>query len=123
MGTEVPSDLDNVFRFSVDMQLLRPGGEFQICRNRDFEQVLYPLEEASDSTVGGPDDESDGRAWLLNGKVGDRFRIEMTRSRRNGCDEKHISWTCLGNEALTDQQAREAQRACFAVFGSWDDGN
>merc|ERR1719203_2322075 len=59
-------------KLSCVAHLLRAGGEFQILRNRDVEQTLYPLEETAGSdnasAVGGPDDDDDGRTWWLNGR-------------------------------------------------------
>jgi len=124
--TAVPSEQSGEARFSLDLQLDRDGGEFQIVRNRDWDQVLYPFEEwagcQDPSAVGGPDDESYGRTWFLDGRAGDRFRIELQRSRPGGRDEKQVSWTSLGNVPLTEAQLRDVQVPRFAVFGSWDSG-
>jgi len=124
--SDAPSDDSDWTGLSLDVQLLRAGGEFQILRQRDWDQALYPLEEMSGcqepSAVGGPDDDSLGRAWFLDGQAGDRFRIEMRRLRTSGRSEKRVSWTLLGNVALTQSQLEESRRPRFSVFGSWDGG-
>jgi len=123
---ETPSDDDGATHYCMEVQLLRSGGEFQILRHRDWDQALYPLEEMAGCTdpsaVGGPDDESYGRAWFLDGRPGDRFRIDLRSAKSSGRGEKQVSWTMLGNEPLTEEQLTAASRARFAVFGSWDGG-
>lgn len=124
--TEVPQEDARSAAFTLDLQLLRPGGEFQILRNRDWDQAIYPLVELAGcedpASVGGPDDESLGRVWCLDGRPGDRFRLELRRSTRSGRDEKLVSWTSLGHEALSEAQRSSAALPRFAVFGSWDAG-
>jgi len=124
--SELPQGDGASAHFAIDLHLLRPGGEFQILRNRDFDQALYPLQEMAGcedpTAVGGPDDESFGRAWFLDGKAGDRFKLELRRSRRTGRDEKQVFWTALGPEPLSEAQLERAKLPRFAVFGSWDGG-
>merc|ERR1719284_702067 len=64
-------------RYFVEVTLLRDGGEFQIARNRDWNQVFYPsFARASfewPSEVLGPDGRGHGHNWILDGEAGDVF--------------------------------------------------
>jgi len=125
--TSVPQADGSGSAFELEVQLLRPGGEFQIVRNRDWHQVFYPHEELSScgdpKSVGGPDDESDGRTWFLDGKPGDVFRIELRRSNEQGFDVRQVFWEKTGERALSEEQKEAVFRTRYAVFGSWDGGN
>jgi len=121
-----PSGDGTPARFVFEVQLLRVGGEFQIVRNRDWDQAIYPLQEMAGcedpSAVGGPDDDSNGRAWFLNGEPGDSYRIELRIAINTGRGEREVSWTALGKQDLTEAQLQSARVPQFAVFGSWDGG-
>lgn len=110
-------------RYFLDVHVLRLGGEFQIVRNRDFEQVLYPEDSETSgdaSNVSGPDDQSLGRSWYLNGRRGNTFRIELSRVNQNGLDMRNVSWTKTGDQELTDEEKKVVQRPRYAVCGSWN---
>mmetsp|Transcript_61872 Transcript_61872/g.180834 ORF Transcript_61872/g.180834 Transcript_61872/m.180834 type:complete len:1030 (-) Transcript_61872:170-3259(-) len=111
--------------YSLDVHLIRSGGEFQIVRNRDLEQVLYPLNggfAGEASGIGGPDDQGEGRAWSLNGRRGNTFRIELSRRNENGLDVRNVSWKKTGDQDLSEEQKEALSRTRYAVFGSWDGG-
>jgi polyketide synthase-associated protein len=124
--TEVPQEDPTTGLFTLDVQLIRAGGEFQIMRNRDWGQVMYPSTELSGcgepTDVNGPDDESGGMTWYLGGNAGDCFKIEFSRSRTTCLDVKSLSWKFTENKALTEDQKEVAARPRYAVFGSWDAG-
>lgn len=105
--------------WSLQVQLLRNGGEFQIIRNEDWGQVMYsdkPYAEVP-GAVQGPDDIAlaRGSTWYLNGKAGDVYRISF---ERKGADKK-ISWQRVENQPLTEEQKKEAARPVLSVVGSW----
>jgi len=122
MAIESMEGTKTVYR--LDTRLLTAGGEFQIVRNRDMEQILYPPEEmmGQSDEVLGPDDESYGRTWYLDGKAGDNFTIKLERSKEDGLDAKQISWTSTGSTALSAEEQETMKRMRIAAFGSWDHG-
>jgi len=112
--------------YAFEVHLLRQGGEFQIVQNRDWGRVLYPSTDYASSArpqdVEGPDCESGGRAWLLDGMPGDVFTIEFLRDRTNARDHKQVTWTKTSTRDLSEDQHAELSRKRYAVFGTWDDG-
>jgi polyketide synthase-associated protein len=71
---------------------------FQIVRNQDWGQVLYPSSAnavtGSDSaSVGGPDADSGGLCWMITAKVGDVFTISLQRQVTAESDTKSVTWT------------------------------
>jgi len=70
------------------------GGEFQIVREKDWDQSFYPAiaNAPSDVEVFGPDDEGYGYNWLLNGKNGDEYRIEFQRTFEGDKEVRKVSW-------------------------------
>ena len=112
--------------FRYDVRLSRPRGEFQILRNRDFDQVIYPLEagapDGDAQNVGGPDEDSNGLAWELEGRPGDAFRIELRQAVEAGVSVMRVSSQRLGSTPLSPEEERLARAAVFSTFGSWDLG-
>ena len=72
-----PRPLGNVYVIAV--RLNESHAQFLIVRNLDMGQVIYPLAEnaGADAQVVGPDDLMYETQWLLQGHVGDVFRIEL----------------------------------------------
>jgi len=104
--------------WSVEVQLLRSGGEFQIVRNEDLQQVIYadkPYAEIP-GAVSGPADISSARGftWFLDGMGGDVYKVSFERK-----EEMKVFWQKLRTEALTEEQQREARRPHMSVVGSW----
>jgi len=107
-------------RYSVEIRLMRKGGEFQIVRDRDWVQVMYPQRgSGSGGSISGPDDADGGLHWSLKGKAGDVFRIDFYRTY-DGKDSKRITWQFLRSEPLTRQEVQAAKRKAYAIVGSWD---
>jgi len=78
--------------------------EFQIVRNRDWGQAIYPyingLSGGRGEEVLGPDKEGHGSNFLLEGaKPGQRYRIEFQREVDGEDDLKSVSWRTI--EQLT----------------------
>ncbi|CAE7379635.1 ppsA, partial [Symbiodinium pilosum] len=111
--------------WALEVHLIRPGGQFQILRNRDSEQVLYPAAWADPdpSAVRGPDDSSDGRCWHLKGEQCDVFRVSFQRKVDTGLDMKQVSIERKGQKELSDLQLRQLGRLRLAAFGTWDRGS
>ncbi|CAE7696886.1 ppsD [Symbiodinium microadriaticum] len=111
--------------WTFEVHLIRPGGQFQILRNRDSEQVLYPAAWADrdPSAVRGPDDGSDGRCWYLKGEQCDVFCVSLQRRIDDGLDVKKVSIERTGQKELNDAQLRQLGRLRLAAFGTWDRGS
>jgi len=78
--------------------------EFQIVRNRDWDQRFHPVfstiaaESWDEYEVEGPDGQGHGKNWYLKSKRGDYFIIEFQRAMGNGVDMKRIAWRRLPKE-------------------------
>uniref|UniRef100_A0A7S1RUY7 Ketosynthase family 3 (KS3) domain-containing protein n=1 Tax=Alexandrium catenella TaxID=2925 RepID=A0A7S1RUY7_ALECA len=83
--------------YYAEVTLRWGDGEFQIVRNKDFQQVLYPsaARAPSGSDVLGPDEGGEGLHWRVRGCPGESFRIELQRSLAGGEDAKSVSWRGL----------------------------
>jgi hypothetical protein len=81
----------------LEVTLPTQRGAFQIMRNEDPDQILYPdrYEADASAAVLGPDDLGGDLCWLLDGGRDDAFRIELHRSVESGLDKKKVSWTKL----------------------------
>merc|ERR1712187_851897 len=78
---------------TLDVGPLRMNSlEFQIFRNNDWDQCIYPAitlagqETGDDTDACGPDNGGSGRTWSIRGKVGDSFKVEFQRSFERGAD-------------------------------------
>ncbi|CAE8620421.1 unnamed protein product [Polarella glacialis] len=92
--------------FTLDAHLIRPGGEFQMVRNRDWEQVMYPMSsldrQSPDDGVGGPDSESAGRSWARYTAFGTWDGGERLRELRwtGSCHQFYIVLGETGRESF-----------------------
>jgi len=109
--------------FRLEVQFLCDGGEFQIIRERDFHQQIYP-EPAStrsqDSACFGPDDLGSGVNWVIGGKRGDVYTIEFSRYRKGADDVKKVCWNFVDQRELTSEQIRKAKLPRYTIVGTWD---
>jgi hypothetical protein len=118
---EMTSDPANSSIFSLDVRLatVQRGGEFQIVRDMDWTQVLYP-----DGIGGvlGPDDQNlSGASWNLGAfRAGDKFKITLQRTVEGDKDMKSVSFASAGHVDLTAAEIRAATRPSYAIIGSWD---
>jgi polyketide synthase-associated protein len=89
--TPEPSKNDT---FRTTVKLSGSGGEFQIVRNMDFAQVIYPdfPYSTSESKVNGPDDLGEGLFWNIEGKFGDKVTIEFQRIVDAEKDTMRVTW-------------------------------
>merc|ERR1719387_2045058 len=105
--------------YKLQARIIKGGGEFQIVRDADWGQVLYP--DARSSAVLGPDDQYDeGTTWKLNGREGDNFEIELVRTVNGAEDTKTVSFNCVGNSRPTIVELNNANRSSYGIIGSWD---
>ncbi|CAE8591852.1 unnamed protein product [Polarella glacialis] len=78
------------------LRLTTAACDFQIARNKDWEQVLHPsfprakLEDAN--PVLGPSGDGQGRYWRIDGQSDDLFRIELRHLVLCGKGVHEISW-------------------------------
>lgn len=91
-------------RFFFDLKLPASMSAFQIVKDRDWDQVVYPavLNSGPEERVCGPDHYSDYRYWLLRGYPGQVFRISFTRTSECGVDKMRISWQQVTVDALSE---------------------
>jgi len=86
--------------FYTEVTLKWGSGSFQIVRNRDVFQVLYPSEHnaAEDALVFGPDEAIEDLRWFIDGRGGDTFRVEFQRLWEGGKDVKKVSWRLISSD-------------------------
>jgi len=93
------------------MDELMYGWEFQIVRERDWEQVLHPQCEHSimdlSDPVLEPDGDGHGLNWFVDGIMGKDFRIEM-HQRSEGL---FVSWRYRGCKEPFDAAAIDMYQA------------
>jgi len=116
-------------RFFLEVRMLRAHGQFQIVRNRSWDQVIYPPQYFAGcedpAQVSGPDGADEGRAWQLFAAPGDMFRIELCRTVQDGWDFKEVKWQLIEHRApgtLSAEELSEVTSTRFCAFGTWDGG-
>merc|ERR1719198_1449467 len=93
--------------------------DFQILRDQDWHQVIYPGEPngTPESEVTGPDDfYHKGLAWQITGKQGDEFTITFDRTVASGQDTMSVAWEKTGTATLTEEQKKfsSGEESCTA---------
>lgn len=61
-------------------------------------QAFYPSKPDSSAEepgviVLGPEDSLENYGWFLDGRAGDKFKIEFKRTQEKGADVPSLSWT------------------------------
>jgi hypothetical protein len=83
-------------RYTFIARPQRSHSTFQIVRNRDWNQVIYPAEDfaGSGAAVCGPDgyDMSGGSSWYLNTFSDGSVRIFLERTSARGEDSIRVWW-------------------------------
>jgi len=102
--------------YSIKVQILKSPSNFQIYRDRDFDQGFYP-DEAGE--ILGPDDCGQGFHWKLEGEAGDIFEITFERMVRRKEDKKSIRWEHVANEPIDFEE--RAKDHNYYIAGSWND--
>jgi len=121
-GVHMTADKETEGFFYLETQLTRPGGTFNIVRNQDDRQTIYPeipyAEVGYASPVLGPDDQGRAYYWYVAGEPGDVVRIEMRRVHRDGCVSMDVTWKKLGEDVLPALTLRDAARSQFFLVGT-----
>lgn len=85
--------------FFFDVTVRGFGEEFQILRNNDWEQALYPAAPPGSpdgsGEVLGPDDLGHSAFFRIPGPHGARYRVELVRVVEGDKDTKRVSWRAL----------------------------
>ncbi|CAK9052454.1 unnamed protein product [Durusdinium trenchii] len=103
----------------LEVHLIRPGGSFQILRNRDPDQTMYPVE----GEPRGPDDLSEGRCWTMKGSPKELFSITLRRQVSDGLEtRKEVHIERLGEKELDEEQICSLRRLRLSAFGTWEPG-
>lgn len=119
---EMSPDFVSAGVYNVEVMLYRNREYFQIVRNEDWQQMIFPWDRTRNeiSPVGGPSDEGHGYHWELKGEAGDVFRIEFQRSMdETGFQSMKVSWRCVRSQTVDYAQLREARRTKYFIVGSW----
>lgn len=119
---EMSADFVAAGVYNIEVTLYRTREYFQIVRNEDWQQMIYPLYKVANqmSEVGGPDDGGHGSNWCIKGEVGDIFRIEFQRSTdESGFQSMKVSWRHVRNQSIDSKVLTEARRTKYFVVGSW----
>nr|AQS99262.1 type I polyketide synthase [Gambierdiscus polynesiensis] len=94
--SEMQADPDTPGLFFLDVNLQNAKNEFQIVRNKDWSQIIYPDVRlcAGDRafTVLGPDDMDASHTWLIHCEPGTLQRIEFQRTVSLDADVMKVSW-------------------------------
>jgi hypothetical protein len=111
--------------FRTEVTVTRPGGaDFQIVRNEDWMQVMYPSYDGApggDEEILGPDDESMGTSWHIAGKPGETFSIEFQRlADSSGSGQMKVCWSSLGSRSMSKHQLEEAAQVKYFLISSLD---
>jgi len=87
----------NTRTWSCEVTLQDSMNEFQIVRNKDWCQTLYPMYAHDGSfSVHGPDAGGHGINWQIGGAAGDVVRIHFTRAVDGSEDARDVSWSFPG---------------------------
>jgi hypothetical protein len=110
--------------FRREMKILSKSGcSFQIARNRDQRQMLYPVDGDNSGETVGPDEWGDGLNWFIPGSTGDVYQIELTRKVGpqdvDSLDIKTVNFKFLRNEPLTPDEVTLSCRPMFTIVGTW----
>jgi len=108
--------------FAAEVTLLSHNvNMFQIFRNRDWEQAIYPDEPfgSMESGILGPEEQI-GHAWVIDGKPGQVWRVELSSSLEDGFEKKKVEWKFDRAVELSTVQWEMSKLPEFYVMGSWD---
>lgn len=109
--------------YTAEVQKMGSPLLFQILRNKDSMQRIYPDTEAEKpgnlfSTVAPVDEQGVGRNWEVDGETGDVFKIMLERNPSDLCDIC-VSWEKVGNRPIQEEPPR------YFLVGTpnrWGDG-
>mmetsp|Transcript_105942 Transcript_105942/g.330399 ORF Transcript_105942/g.330399 Transcript_105942/m.330399 type:complete len:1163 (-) Transcript_105942:221-3709(-) len=119
---QMTADKEKEGVFYVESQLTRHGGTFNIVRNQDDRQTIYPeypyCDDGAVSPVLGPDDQGRAYYWYVAGEPGEMVRIELRREYKDGIVTMGVSWTKVGHSAVPPDLLRDVARSQFYVVGT-----
>lgn len=103
-------DEDEEGTYTLETQLTPLELQFQIIRNKDEMQVIYP--DVPPGTLGtkrsrimGPDEGGKDKLWNITGEQGDMFRIGLHRFQ-DSLDDVQVRWRKTGNQEVERKQQR-----------------
>lgn len=102
--------------FSLEVEMTSLGIEFQVVRNKDFSQSIYPeappkstgVTITQNSTICGPDDGESGR-WRIEDSLGSVYKISFFRDPQD-CEPSamRIDWKKVG-----EREVKEVETAYY----------
>lgn len=92
---EMSPDASNPGLFVAEVTLKAATGNFQIVRNADWHQTIYPASpNASSEALGlGPDDRKVSLTWMITGAAFETYRIQFSRYWENDLERLEVSWS------------------------------
>ncbi|OLQ02736.1 Ankyrin-1 [Symbiodinium microadriaticum] len=127
-----------VGRFTIKASLPKGKQRFQILRNRDWRQLIYPETRYADCEddvpVKGPDASGYDSYWSIEVMASRNvFFIDLElwpeaalaaredeRKARPAVSKMKVSWRSVGRQELSQQELFENARPSFFLVGSWD---
>jgi len=110
--------------YSTEVTLFRDVETFQLARNQDWQQAIYPSQRNATGThadVLGPDDMGAGQFWQIRGKVGDIYSIDFQRTMdESGFQTMVVTWRFVRNQRLDQSRLESAQSLKYFLVGTWD---
>merc|ERR1719161_87208 len=96
--------------YSTEVHMTSLGASFQIVRDEDWDQAMYPeVPEDEKGTIGskvlGPDDGYGGKLWVIEGEVGDLFQVDFFRNPQHYEDMK-VQWQKIGKKEVDEPEPR-----------------
>jgi len=125
MLQEMTADGSALGIFHYDAKMLRRGGEFQIIRDKDWNQVIYPATPKcradSDAPAQGPSSDGHGLNWFLNGSPRDIFRIRLACTMAAGKFVRNVSWEKIRTDDVEQPMPEVSSEAAkYSIVGTWD---
>lgn len=121
---EMAEDQDNPGVYRIETRLLKTAGIFNIVRNQDWRQLLYPGTRYAHGDPGeafGPDQWGRGLSWLMEGKPGDVFEVELQRSGGEvSAASLQVCWRLVRQEEPSPELVEQARVPRYYLVGSWD---
>jgi len=127
-----------VGRFTIKASLPKGKQRFQILRNRDWRQLIYPETRYADCEddvpVKGPDASGYDSYWSIEVMASRNvFFIDLElwpeaalapreeeRKARPAVSKMKVSWRSVGRQELSKQELFANSRPSFFLVGSWD---
>lgn len=105
--------------YHTEVKLKRAGTIFQINRNEDWNQMIYPATPyargGGAEEVCGPDNLGSVYNWCIDGKAGEVYQIDFQRVYTEGTVKMDVSWRKVRSE--TPEPPVTTNEYC--IVGSW----